>query len=151
MPNRLGSVMAVAVCAGLATVVFSAMVFAAEMGKRSPSAGQSLEIAVLPFVKQYCLECHQGEKPTRSPSGQIPLRASIVDDRATWRKVSGMLRSRKMPPEETTAQRTPNTERSLPASTRPWPRPSELVRSIRGGLPSGAESCRNTRIRSATC
>jgi hypothetical protein len=77
------------------------VVFAAEPAKRPAAAPQPFETAVLPFVKQYCLDCHSGADAERGVQlDKYRTAAAVAEDRATWRKVQSMLRARKMPPKD---------------------------------------------------
>jgi hypothetical protein len=78
------------------------MVLAAE-----PAAvPQSFDVAVLPLVKRYCLDCHSGAEAERGVRlDKYGAGAVVSEDRATWRRVLRMLRARKMPPEDS---RRPN-------------------------------------------
>ena len=63
--------------------------------------GQPFETAVLPFVKQYCLDCHSGADAERGVQlDKYRTAAAVAEDRATWRKVQSMLRAGKMPPKD---------------------------------------------------
>jgi hypothetical protein len=94
MLARSWSIVTVCFCAG------GAVVFSAGAAK-PPPAGQSFEATVLPFVTRYCLECHRGKDAQRGVQlDKYRTFASLAEDRPTWRKVNGMLRSRKMPPED---------------------------------------------------
>ncbi len=96
MQLRVWSVVAVGVGAGVWAVVF-----AAEPAKPPAAGRQSFDTAVLPFVKQYCLECHSGADAERGVQlDKYRTAAAMAEDRATWRKVLGMLRARKMPPKD---------------------------------------------------
>ena len=97
------SVTAAAFCLGIRAVVP-----AAEPAKLPAAANRSYETVVLPLVKQYCLECHSGTDAEQGVRlDKYPTLAAMSEDRATWRKVLGMLRTRKMPPK---ANRRPSDE-----------------------------------------
>ncbi len=95
------SVTAAALCLGLWVVVS-----AAEPAKLPAAANRSYETVVLPLVKQYCLDCHSGADAEQGVRlDKYRTVAAMSEDRATWRKVLGMLRARKMPPEENRRRR----------------------------------------------
>jgi hypothetical protein len=87
---------------------------AAEPAKLPAAANRSYETVVLPLVKQYCLECHSGADAEQGVRlDKYATIAAMSEDRATWRKVLGMLRTRKMPPKE---NRRPSDEQYGAAS-----------------------------------
>ncbi|MGA2256591.1 MAG: DUF1592 domain-containing protein, partial [Thermoguttaceae bacterium] len=96
MHIRLWSVVTVGFCTGVWAVVF-----AAEPAKPSAAAPHSFDTTVLPFVKRYCLDCHSGADAEQGVQlDKYRIAAAVSHDPATWRRVLGMLRARKMPPED---------------------------------------------------
>ena len=77
------------------------MVLAAEPAQPPVSDHQSFNATVLPFVKQYCLDCHTGSDAERGVQlDKYRTALAVSEDRATWRKALSMLRARKMPPHD---------------------------------------------------
>ena len=56
---------------------------------------------VVPFLKQYCLECHTAKKPDAEIQFEKYKDAAAVEaDAKTWQKVLEMLNSSAMPPDD---------------------------------------------------
>ncbi len=54
-----------------------------------------------PFLKHYCMECHSGDDAQRGVQFDKNLtEAAVPHDAEKWRNVLNMLRTRKMPPED---------------------------------------------------
>ncbi len=96
MRVRLWSVVAAALSAGL-----WAAVFAAEPVKSPVAAAPSFDAGVRPFVKRYCLDCHTGADAQQGVQlDKYRTAAAVLDDRQTWHEVLKVLRTHKMPPED---------------------------------------------------
>ena len=96
MHVRVGSVVVGGLCAGVWAAVLTA-----EPAKPPTAVQPSFEATVRPFVTRYCLDCHSGADSERGVQlDKYRTAAAVSQDRATWRKVLGMLRTHKMPPED---------------------------------------------------
>ena len=140
-----------AVATGFFTAVW-AVVLPLEPAQPLAAASQAFDTAVLPFVKRYCLDCHSGTDAERGVQlEKYRTAAAVSDDRATWGKVLGMLRARKMPPE---GSRRPKDEEYDAVIT--WLE-ATLGQTNRAGGPdpgrsrSGVSTVPSTPIPFATC
>ncbi len=70
-------------------------------GTQQEQAARELKEKILPFFKQYCLDCHSGEEA----EGELRLDElqglnTFFKKRRTWEQVAAMLRVEAMPPED---------------------------------------------------
>jgi hypothetical protein len=94
MHIRLWPVLAAAICADVRAAAFAAP------ANLPIAASQSFDATVPPFVKRYCLDCHSGVDAEQGVQlDKYRTDAALARDPTTWRKVLAMLRSHKMPPE----------------------------------------------------
>ena len=69
--------------------------------KAAPSPDSVYVAQIVPFIKQYCLECHTSKKPDAEIQfDKYKTVASIDADAKTWQKVLEMLQSSAMPPDD---------------------------------------------------
>lgn len=65
----------------------------------TPSTPLTFDKDVHPFLTQYCVDCHSGDKP---PGGidlsKDTTEAAVVKDAAVWNKVADILQAAQMPP-----------------------------------------------------
>jgi len=75
---------------------------AAETKKTSTAAdAEFFDGQFLPFLKQHCFKCHEGEEPeSELRLDQQKSLAALRGDRKRWTKVIRMLKTRQMPPED---------------------------------------------------
>ncbi len=86
------------------TLVLILIAFAAKPGEETPS-GFAQE--GLPFLKQFCFDCHAGDEP----AAELALDAfrdnhSLIENRDVWDRVLDMLTTGQMPPSESEHQPT---------------------------------------------
>ena len=117
---------------GLLAAVCAAL-FAAEAAKPPLAAPRSFDDTVLPFVKRYCLACHSGAEAERGVQlDKYRTAESVTEDREVWRKVLDMVRSRKMPPEDSRRPKDEEYRRGDGlARGDAWRRPTVPARSTR--------------------
>ncbi len=64
-------------------------------------AQRQLTGEILPLLKQFCFECHSGEKPEGSVNlGKYSSTDQILMDRKVWLNAVGKIQSKEMPPAE---------------------------------------------------
>src|SRR5262245_4485091 len=62
---------------------------------------------VLPFVKNYCLQCHRGDQPkARLDLSRYTSGASILKNHRVWDRIVERLEAQEMPPEKAIRQPT---------------------------------------------
>jgi mono/diheme cytochrome c family protein len=94
MQRQPRAAVGIAFAAGLAAAVFGAVA-----GPPPAKSPEFFDGTLRPFVKRYCLGCHSGEDAEHGIQlDKYRTAAAVTEDRATWQKVQGMLRSQKMPP-----------------------------------------------------
>jgi hypothetical protein len=99
MYARFWTVVIICLLAGVWAAAFAADPGRPSDKRPSDSGPKTFDTAVLPVIKKYCIECHQGADAERGLQlDKYRTAASVAADRATWRKVENMLRARKMPP-----------------------------------------------------
>src|SRR6187402_164826 len=73
----------------------------ATSAKPKESPEQAYVRQVVPFLKQYCLECHTSKKPDAEIQFERYKDVAAVEaDAKTWQKVLEMLHSSAMPPDD---------------------------------------------------
>src|SRR6185503_877101 len=57
--------------------------------------------AVRPFLQQYCIDCHGGDKPeAQFDMGKYTSVAAVIEDQARWPTLLEKLSTKKMPPKD---------------------------------------------------
>ncbi len=91
---------AIICCAAIAQICLSAA--CADDGALPERESQFRE-TIVPFVTQYCGDCHSGPKAEKGLRlADFHSARSLTDDRGAWKKVLEKLRARTMPPKDAT-------------------------------------------------
>ncbi|QDU30441.1 hypothetical protein ETAA8_55810 [Anatilimnocola aggregata] len=104
LPVRLNHVCSMLVGGMLLGAIFATAQAQPPGAKTAGAAAKNTDVylkQIVPFVKQYCLECHS----TKKPEGGIQLDrykdpAMVEDDAKTWQHILEMLQSSAMPPDD---------------------------------------------------
>lgn len=81
-----------------------------------PTCGDEFQEIIQPYLKKYCVECHQGEKARAELDLALPMQsADVISQFRRWQHIIEFVRSGEMPPEESPQPGIPETNRFVAA------------------------------------
>jgi hypothetical protein len=81
-----------------------------------PTCGDEFQDTIQPYLKKYCVECHQGEKAKAELDLALPMQsADLISQFRRWQHIIEFVRSGEMPPEESPQPGIPETNQFVAA------------------------------------